>query len=138
MDTAIAAAARLLGQLVTEADKSGVVTKSPIGAPSDPMVGKGTAHPFVGRYVICRCYGAGVHAGVLVSMSGSDVILRDSRRLWSWKGDGVALSGVAQLGMKPGQRIDTMNPLIALTDVIECIPAAPGVQESINGTAAAR
>jgi hypothetical protein len=93
-------------------------------------------HPFVGRYVICRCYGAGVHSGELVSMNGSDVILKDSRRLWSWKAkDGVALSGVAQNGMQGGQKIDTMNPLIALTDVIECIPCSDKSKESINGFA---
>jgi hypothetical protein len=98
----------------------------------------GTDHPFVGRYVICRCYGAGVHAGELVSKSGSDVILKDSRRLWSWKAEGVALSGVAQNGMLPGQKIDVMNPLIDLSDVIECIPAAHGVKETIDGSAKAR
>lgn len=27
-------------------------------------------HPFVGKFVICRCYSAGVHAGILVSQSG--------------------------------------------------------------------
>jgi hypothetical protein len=94
------------------------------------------AHPFVGKFVICRCFGAGVHAGELVSMTGSDVILKDSRRLWSWKAnEGVALSGVAQNGMKAGQKIDTMNPLIALTDVIECIPCTDKSKESINGFA---
>lgn len=93
----------------------------------------GKDHPFVGKYVICRCYGAGVHAGELVSMEGCNVILKDSRRLWSWKANsGVALSGVAQSGMAKGQKIDTMNPLIALTDVIECIPATQAAKESIN------
>lgn len=93
-------------------------------------------HPFVGKYVICRCYGAGVHSGTLVSMSGSDVILKESRRLWSWRAkDGIALSGVAQNGMAEGQKIDTTNPLIALTDVIECIPATDKARESINGSA---
>lgn len=42
-------------------------------------------HPFVGMYVICRGTWSGVHAGVLVSKDGPEVILRDARRLWSWK-----------------------------------------------------
>ncbi|MES2942983.1 MAG: hypothetical protein V4772_08970 [Pseudomonadota bacterium] len=93
-------------------------------------------HPFVGQFVICRCFGAGVHSGHLVSMSGSDVILKDSRRLWSWKAKaGIALSGLAQNGMADGMKIDTMNPVIALTDVIECIPASKKCEESINGLA---
>jgi hypothetical protein len=90
-------------------------------------------HPFVGQYVIARCYAAGVHAGEVVSADGENVILKDSRRLWSWKAaDGVALSGVAQNGVKSGSKLDTMNPQISLAGVCELIPAAPGVKEAIN------
>ena len=50
-------------------------------------------HPMVGKYVIARCYAAGVHAGTVESVDGENVILSNSRRLWSWKAaDGVALS----------------------------------------------
>lgn len=91
-----------------------------------------TSHPFVGKYVICRCYSAGVHAGTLVSQTGDEAILKDSRRLWSWTAkDGVALSGLAMNGLKSG-KIDTLVPEIALTGVIETIPCAPGVAETIN------
>jgi len=34
-----------------------------------------TPHPFVGKYVIARCYAAGVHAGEVVSADGENVIL---------------------------------------------------------------
>lgn len=92
------------------------------------------AHPFVGKYVIARCYSAGVHAGEVVSADGENVILKDSRRLWSWKAkDGVALSGVAQNGVESGGKIDTMNPEIALTGVCELIPCSSKARESING-----
>ncbi len=92
-------------------------------------------HPFVGRYVICRCYSAGVHAGVLVSQDGDRVVLRDSRRLWLWTAaSGVALSGVAQAGINRGKsKVDTINPTIALTGVIETIPCTTVAQESIHG-----
>lgn len=92
-------------------------------------------HPFVGQYVICRCYSAGVHAGVLVSQDGDTAVLRDSRRLWSWTAQaGVALSGVAQAGINRGKsRVDTVNPTIALTGVIETIPCTTLAQESIHG-----
>lgn len=91
-------------------------------------------HPFVGKYVIARCYTAGVHAGTVVSVDGENVILRDSRRLWSWKAkDGVALSGVAQHGIDRAKcKIDTMNPEIALTGVCELIPCSAKAMESIN------
>ena len=91
-------------------------------------------HPFVGKYVIARCYAAGVHAGTVVSVDGDTCILRDSRRLWSWKAkDGVALSGVAQTGVQSGCKIDVLNPEIALMGVCELIPASDASEESING-----
>lgn len=91
-------------------------------------------HPFISKYVIARCYSAGVHAGEVVSIDGDNVILKDSRRLWSWKAnDGVALSGVAQTGVQSGCRIDMVNPEIYLTGVCELIPASAAAKESING-----
>lgn len=96
---------------------------------SSPNAGQ---HPFVGQYCICRCYSAGVHAGIVESVDGDRVFLRDSRRLWSWQAKaGVALSGLAQHGLKSG-KIDTRNPHIYLTGVIEIIPCAEGVRESID------
>lgn len=94
-----------------------------------------TAHPFVGQYVLVRCHSAGVHAGVLVSQDGDRAVLRDSRRLWSWSSvSGVALSGVAQAGInRTKSKVDTINPAIALTGVIETIPCTAAAQESIHG-----
>ena len=90
------------------------------------------AHQFVGKYAICRCYSAGVHAGEVVSVDGDQVILRNSRRLWSWKANnGIALSGVAQHGLAGG-KIDTLNPEIYLTGVIEIIPCSQVAEDSIN------
>ena len=92
-------------------------------------------HSFVGKYVIARCYSAGVHAGEVVSIDGENVILKDSRRLWSWKAkDGVTLSGVAQHGLKKdGGKVDVVNPEIYLTGVCELIPASIAAKDSING-----
>ena len=91
-------------------------------------------HPFVGKYVIARCYSAGVHAGEVVSVDGENVVLKDSRRLWQWKAkDGVALSGVAQHGVQEnGTKIDVLSPIIYLTGVCELIPVADEVRENIN------
>ena len=91
-------------------------------------------HPFVGKYVIARCYSAGVHAGEVVSVDGDTCVLKDSRRLWSWKAkDGVALSGVAQTGVQSGCKIDVVNPEIYLTGICELIPCSGVAKESING-----
>jgi len=89
-------------------------------------------HPFIGKYVLCRCYAAGVHVGELVALDGERAILKNSRRLWYWKAkQGIALSGVAQFGLANGSKIDTLNPEIALSGVIEIIPMAEAARESI-------
>jgi hypothetical protein len=89
-------------------------------------------HPFVGKYVLCRCYAAGVHTGELVSLQGDQAILRNSRRLWSWKcKTGIALSGVAQFGLASGSKVDTLNPEIALNGVVEVIPMTETAYESV-------
>ena len=91
-------------------------------------------NPVVGEYCIARCYSAGVHAGEVVSVDGENVILKHSRRLWSWKAqDGIGLSGVAQHGVKSSEcKIDAANPLIYLTGVCELIPCTKKAKESIN------
>ena len=89
-------------------------------------------HPMVGRYVIARCYAAGVHAGVVENVDGENVILADSRRLWQWKAkDGIALSGLAQCGLQSG-KVDVVNPQIYLTGVCELIPCSAKSEESIR------
>jgi len=96
------------------------------------LSGAKSGHPFVGKYVICRCESAGVHAGVLVSQVGDEAILKDSRRLWSWTANGgIALSGVAIYGLAGG-KVDVMVPEIALTGVIETIPTTEVARDSIQ------
>lgn len=92
-------------------------------------------HPFIGKYVIARCYAAGVHAGEVVSVDGENVILKDSTRLWSWRAeDGLALSGVAQNGIdKSKSKLDVVNPELYLTGVCELIPCSDKAKRSING-----
>ena len=89
------------------------------------------AHRFTGKFCIARCYAAGVHAGVVVSADGENVILKDSRRLWSWKAkDGVALSGLAVNGLSSG-KVDTLMPELYLTGVCELLPCSDVAKESI-------
>jgi hypothetical protein len=88
-------------------------------------------HRFVGKYVICRTYSAGVHAGILISQEGGEAILGNSRRLWQWTAnEGVALSGVAVHGLKSGM-VDTILDEIAIVGVIETIPCSKESEISI-------
>ena len=100
------------------------------GASAPASVAK---HPFIGKCCIARCYSAGVHVGVVVSVDGENVVLMNSYRLWSWKAaDGIALSGVAQNGIDKGNsKLDTVNPEIYLTGVCELIPCSKKAQDSI-------
>lgn len=93
-----------------------------------------STNPMIGKFCIARCYVAGVHAGTVESVDGENVVLRDSRRLWSWMArEGVALSGVAQNGIVAEEsKLDVLNPLIYLTGVCELIPCTPKAMESIN------
>lgn len=103
------------------------------GAPVALSATAAQAHPFVGRYCVFRCYGAGVHAGELVSADGTNAIVKNSRRLWQWRAKkGVALSGVAMTGLSNPEKIDVEVPALALTDVIEIIPCTAAAEESIR------
>ena len=100
------------------------------------------AHPLVGRYVIARGSGAGVHAGVLVSATPSAngtwfVTLVGARRLWSWTAKpgadkpAVALSSVAANGLASG-RIDARIDGHALAGVVELIPCNEHARATID------
>jgi hypothetical protein len=74
-------------------------------------------------YVIIRTYSAGVHAGELVSRKGREVILKNSRRIWSWKG-AESLSELSVRGAKFPKECRFAIPVktITLTEAIEIIP----------------
>jgi hypothetical protein len=78
-------------------------------------------------YVIVRCRDAGVHAGEYVGHKGREVTLKNSRRIWYWKG-AASLSEIAVHGCKhPSEcKISLPVPKIVLTEaceIIECLPA---------------
>lgn len=92
---------------------------------------KGIENAMIGKFCIIRTYSAGVHAGTVLAIQDKKVLLKDSYRLWRWKGTGVALSGVANGRLEPGQKVDTCNPELYLSEMIECIPCTKESEESI-------
>lgn len=91
-------------------------------------------HPMVGKYVVCRTYSAGVHAGILVGQDGDKVHLRESRRLWFWKArKGIALSGVAAHGLVASESKVDVPVTVYLTGAIETIETTSAAEESIRG-----
>lgn len=88
----------------------------------------------IGKYVIVRCTGAGVHAGVLQSRNGSECILTEARRLWYWvpAGNQKWLSGVATHGLDASSKIgNAINVL--LTEICEIIETTEAAELSIRG-----
>lgn len=87
----------------------------------------------IGKHVIVRTYSAGVHAGVLKSKEGKDVVLTDARRLWYWDG-AASLSQLAVDGTsKPlNCKFPVAVEEILLTEAIEIIPTTHKAQESIK------
>jgi hypothetical protein len=88
--------------------------------------------PFVGQHVVVRTFSAGVHLGELVSLHGKHALLRDARRLWTWRG-AFTLSEVATKGVsKSGSRIAVALPMIELTEAIEIIPTTEEARASFE------
>lgn len=82
--------------------------------------------------VIVRCSAAGVHAGYYDGHTGSEVTLRDSRRLWYWvAAQGAYLSGVAVHGVATQSMVGVTVPQIVLLDACEILVASPQAMETI-------
>jgi hypothetical protein len=87
---------------------------------------------FSGRHCVVRTFSAGVHLGVVESVDGRAVLLRDSRRLWKW-GGAFTLSEVALHGIDPDKsRISVESPVIMLTEAIELIPTSEKARETFD------
>ncbi len=86
------------------------------------------------KYVICRTYSAGVFAGDLESRNGQEVVLRNARRLWYWKG-AASLSQLAMEGVKYPE--DCKFPCeverVELLQAIEIIDVTPAAKAIIKG-----
>lgn len=104
-------------------------TPNPSGSP-------GIADHLIGRHVIIRATGAGVHAGILAAHDGGQVVrLTNARRLWRWTAaKGHSLSGVALHGLKEGwTKIPAPVDDVVIIDACEIIATSAEAQASIEG-----
>jgi hypothetical protein len=87
---------------------------------------------FLEKYVVCRGYYAGIHAGMLIGYDreNSSVILKDARRLWRWDSD-FTLSEVAVKGLTGG-KIAVVTPVIYLKGIDEILPCTEEGEKSIR------
>ncbi len=85
------------------------------------------------RYVIVRAQGAGVFAGELVSRTGTEVQMRNVRRLWYWSG-AASLSELAVRGTsRPYDcKFPVTVPSQEITGVLEVLDCTPEARKSIE------
>lgn len=84
------------------------------------------------KYVIVRTFSAGVFAGYLVSRNGKEIVLRNARRLWYWKG-AASLSQLAVDGVScPKEcKFPVEVPQIELLEAIEILDVSEKAKASI-------
>ncbi len=84
------------------------------------------------EYVIVRTYSAGVFAGYLEKREGKEVVLKDARRLWYWKG-AASLSQLSIDGVKyPDEcKFPEAVPQVTLLEAIEILPVSKKAKASI-------
>lgn len=84
----------------------------------------------IGKYVIIRTYSAGVHFGILSKKIGNEVILKNTRRIWSWQ-NAFTLSKIAMEGLNNSSKLSVEIPEIKLTE-IEIIPCSDKCSKSLK------
>ena len=86
-----------------------------------------------GKYCMVRTYSAGVFAGTIVSRKGKEVLLKNARRIWYWKG-AASLSQLATHGTSCPKECKFPTPVasVLLTEVIEIIPITLEAKKSIE------
>ena len=89
-----------------------------------------------GEKVLVRTYSAGVHYGELVDHEGKEVVLKNTRRLWYWRG-AFTLSEIALKGLnQDASKLSVALPKIYLSEVIEIIPVSDAAAKCIEGVVA--
>ncbi len=85
------------------------------------------------EYKIVRTYSAGVFAGYLESKDGKEVVLKDARRLWYWKG-AASLSQLAEEGVKCPDECKFPCPVkkVTLTEAIEILDVSEAAKKNIE------
>lgn len=77
----------------------------------------------IGKKAIVRCYGAGVHYGIVEQVDEKSVILNNSRRIWYWSG-AASLTQLAKEGVKNPDNCKfsvTLPTPLLLSDMLEIL-----------------
>jgi len=85
-------------------------------------------------YVVIRSRDSGCHAGYLAARDGTNVVLKDSRRLWFWSGAST-LSQLAMEGVKKPKacKFPCKVAELEVFNICEIILATEEARKSIQG-----
>ena len=88
----------------------------------------------IGKYVIVSADRAGVFVGILAEKDGTEVVLKDCRRIWYWSG-AASLSQLAVDGVTRPNNCKFTKTVdeICVTGVIEVIPTTDKAEQCIRG-----
>ena len=88
---------------------------------------------FIGKKVIIRADRAGVFFGELVEKDGTEVELKNARRLWYWTGaNSISDLAIKGSGLKEKCKFTKAVESIIITGVIEIIPCTDEAIENIE------
>lgn len=85
--------------------------------------------------VLVRTYSAGVHVGELESKHGTEVVLRNSRQIWRWRGANtlreIAVHGIDSAAKSGYSRVSEPAPRVVLTQAVEILDLSEAAWESV-------
>jgi hypothetical protein len=88
----------------------------------------------IGKKCIIRTYSAGVWFGEIAEKSGTEVIVKNARRMWTWwAAKSISLSGVALYGIKHDKSRIAPPVESVWLDAIELTPTTDESTQSIEG-----
>ena len=84
----------------------------------------------VGEHVLVRSRGSGVWVATLVDAEGTNVLVREARRIWQWRGGALECAELATRGPDDAT-ISVESPAVVITEVCEIHPCAPAARKRI-------
>lgn len=108
---------------------SSMIMSAPQGATS-------SLNSMIGQKVIIRTYSAGVWFGLLSEKESDEIILKDARRMWSWKAkESISLSACALFGIDENESKIVSAVENIWLQAIEIIPCTDQAIKSIEKAA---
>jgi hypothetical protein len=99
-----------------------------------PMLNSAVKHPSVGKYCVIRSYAAGVHVGTIAAVndseSGREVVLENTRRIWSWEG-ALSCTEISLTGITGG-KISKSAERNYINQVIEILPTTKDAERCLT------